>query len=65
MTKNAGSYQSIDQRIDNIRMSETDRLIAKEHMRDADFVADFICRAAENFRSAEGLLSKLFVQRAR
>ena len=61
---NTNAYSSMDQRIDNIRVSESDRQIAKEHMSDADFVADLICRAAENLRSAEGLLSKLFVHRA-
>ena len=35
-----------------------------EHMRDADFVADLICRATEKLRSAEGLLSRLFAHRA-
>lgn len=59
---NMNGYSSMDQRIDNIRVSESDRQIAKEHMRDADFVADLICRATENFRSAEGLLGKLFAR---
>ncbi len=63
MIKNANSYSSMDQRIDSIRVNESDRRIAKEHMRDADFVADLICRAAENLRSAEDLLSRLFVHR--
>jgi hypothetical protein len=61
MIKNVNSYPSMDRRIDCIRVSKSDRQIAKEHMRDADFVAGFICRAAEKFRSAEGLLSRLFV----
>jgi hypothetical protein len=65
MIKNMNSYSSMDQRIDSIHVSQSDRQIAKEHMRDADFVADLICSAAENFRSAEGLLSRLFVQRNR
>ena len=63
MIKNANSYSSMDQRIDSIRVSESDRQIAKEHMRYADFVADLICRATEKLRSAEGLLSRLFVHR--
>ena len=63
MIKNGNSYSSMDQRIDSIRVSESDRQIAKEHMRDADFVADLICRAAEKLRSAEDLLSRLFVHR--
>ena len=63
MIKNANSYSSMDQRIDSIRVSESDRQVAKEHMRNADFVADLICRAAEKLRSAEDLLSRLFVHR--
>jgi len=60
MTKMNG-YSSMDQRIENIRVSESDRQIAKEHMRDADFVADLICRATENLRSTERLLGRRFV----
>jgi translation initiation factor 2 beta subunit (eIF-2beta)/eIF-5 len=63
MIKNAKSCSGMDQRIDSIQVSKSDRQIAKEHMRDADSVADFICRAAEKLRSAEGLLSRLFVHR--
>jgi len=63
MIKNAKSCSSMDQRIDSIHVSESNRQIAKEHMRDADFVADLICRAAKKLRSAEGLLSRLFVHR--
>lgn len=59
ITMNA--YSSMDQRIDNIRVSESDRQTAKEYMHDADFVADLVCRAAESLQSAEGLLSGLFV----
>jgi hypothetical protein len=44
-------------------VSESDRRIAKKHMHDADFVADFICRGAEKLRSAEELLSRLFAHR--
>jgi hypothetical protein len=65
MIKNVNSYPSMDRRIDNLRVSEGDRQIAKEHMRDADFVADLICRATENLRSAEGLLGKLFARPTR
>ena len=62
MIRNANSYSSMDQRIDSIRVSESERQIAKEHMRDADFVADLVCRATEKLRSAEELLSRLFAQ---
>jgi len=56
--KNMNSYSSMDQRIDSIHASRSDRQIAKEHMRDADFVADLVCRASENVRSAERLLRR-------
>ena len=62
MIKNANPYSSMDQRIDSMRVSESERQIAKEHMRDADFVADIVCRATEKLRSAEELLSRLFAQ---
>ncbi len=52
------SYSSMDQRIDSMHASPSDRQIAKEHMRDADFVADLVCRASENVRSAERLLRR-------
>ena len=64
MTKNTNVHSSMDRRIDSIRATESDRQIAKEHMRDADFVADLICRATEKVRSAEELLSRLFAHRA-
>ena len=63
MSKNGNAYSSMDQRIDGIRVSESDRQIAKEHMRDADYVADLVCRATGKLRSAEELLSRLFAQR--
>jgi len=62
--KNMNSYSSMDQRIDCIHASLSDRQIAKEHMRDADFVADLVC-ALREVRSAERLLRRAFGQRAR
>ena len=63
MIRNGSSYSSMDRRIDSIRVSESDRQIAKEHMRDADFVAELVCRAAEKLRSAEEMLSRLLAHR--
>ena len=65
MIKNADSYSSMDRRIDSIRVSESDRQIAKEQMRDADFVADLVCRAAESLRSLGELLNRIFANRVR
>jgi hypothetical protein len=65
MIKNANAYSSMDHRIDSIRVSESDRQIAKEHMHDADFVADVICRAAESLQSVGELLNGMFANRVR
>ncbi len=65
MIRNASPYSSMDRRIDSIRVSESDRQIAKEHMRDADFVADLVCRASENLRSLGEFLNGVFANRAR
>jgi hypothetical protein len=65
MTKKASSNSSMDQRIDALQVSRSDRQIAKEHMRDADAVANLICRAAENLRSVGQLLNGVFANRAR
>jgi hypothetical protein len=65
MIKNANSHSSMEQRIDHIHLSESDRRLAKEQMREADFVADLICRAAGNLRSVGDLLSGVFANRAR
>jgi len=64
MIKNANSYSSMAQRIDGIRMSKNDREVAKEHMQDAELMADLICRACEGVQSAEALLGRLFAPRA-
>jgi len=65
MAKNGKAYSSMDRRIDSIRVSESDRQIAKEQMRDADFVADLVCRASENLRSLGEFLNGVFANRAR
>jgi hypothetical protein len=64
MIKNANSYSSMVQRIEGIRMSKSDRQLAKDHMQDAELMADLICRACEGVQSAEALLGRLFAPRA-
>ena len=64
MIKNANSYSSMVQRIDSIRLSKSDRQLAEEYMRDAEFMAEVICRACEGLRSAETFLSRVFAHRA-
>ena len=65
MTSQLNSHSSMEQRIDQIRLSKSDRRLAKEHMRDADFVTGLICRAAGNLWSVGDLLSGVFANRAR
>lgn len=64
MIRNTSSYHSMAQRIDGIRMSKSDRQLAKEHVQDAERMADLISRACEGVQSAEMLLSRLFSPRA-
>ncbi len=65
MIKNANSYSSMDQRIESIQVSKSDRRIAKKHMRDADSVAGLICRAAQSLRSVGELFNGIFANRVR
>ena len=65
MTSQVNSHSSMERRIDDIHLSKSDQRLAKEYMRDADFAADLICRAAENLRSVGELVSGVFANRAR
>lgn len=65
MTSHMNSHSSMEQRTDDIRLSKSDRRLAKEQMRAADSAADFICRAAESLRSVRELLGGIFANRAR
>lgn len=58
------AYSSMDQRIDAIGASASDREIAKEYMHDAELVADLLQRAGANLRFAGELLNQVFAQRA-
>ena len=64
MIKNANAYPSMAQRIDGVGMSRSDRQRAKEHLRDAELVADLICRACQGVHSTEELLGRLFAHHA-
>jgi len=63
MSKKVNGFSSLDERIEGIRMRESDRRIAKAHMRDADVVADLILRAAEKLRPGKDVLASLFAKR--
>jgi hypothetical protein len=58
------AYPSMDQRIDAIGASASDREIAKEYMHEAELVADLLQRAGANLRFAGELLNQVFAQRA-
>lgn len=64
MITNVNSFPSIVQRIDYIRVSKSDRRIAKECMRNAESVAEIVCRAGANLRAAITFPSNALAQRA-
>jgi len=46
--------------IDNLRISESDRQLARQYLRNGELMADLICRASENLRSAAALVISSF-----
>ena len=64
MSKNLNPYSSMEQRIDHLRVSESDRRIAKEHLRGAEIVVELICRACMNLRSAAQLMGRSLAHHA-
>jgi len=59
---NMNAQTSMDQRIDSIRASESDRQTAREGMHDAELVADLLCRAGNTLRFAGEILGKLLAE---
>jgi hypothetical protein len=59
---NMNAQTSMDQRIDSIRASESDRQTAREEMHDAELVADLLCRAGNTLRFAGEILGKLLAE---
>jgi hypothetical protein len=51
--------------MDHHRMSESDRRLAEESLREGESLADHICRAKDALRSTASLLANYFAQRAR
>lgn len=56
---------SLAQRIENLRLNESERQLASECLRDGELLGDLICRTEENLRSAATLVSSYFLHRAR
>ena len=52
-------------RMDDLRMSESDRRLAAECLRDGESLAGLICRARDAIRSTASLLGDYFAQRTR
>ena len=46
--------------LDQLRISESDRQLAREYLRNGELMADLICRASENLRSAAALVGRSF-----
>jgi len=65
VTENVKSDSSTVDRLDNVRMSERDRALAKAHMRDAELVADLIFRAEADIQSVFALVERGVVGLAR
>ena len=56
---------SLVHRMDDQRMSESDRQAAAEWLRDGESLADFICRATDALRSTASFLEHRFPQRGK
>jgi hypothetical protein len=62
---NMNPHTSMDQHIDAIGASASDREIAKEYMHDAELVAELLCRAGNTLRFAGEILGKLLAEQGR
>jgi len=56
---------SLTHRMDDLRMSESDRRLAAECLREGESLADLICRARDALRTTASLLGNYFAQRTR
>lgn len=56
---------SLVHRIHEHRMSDSDRQVAVESLRDGESLAALMCRASDSIRSGAALLAERFAQRAR
>ena len=63
--EHASPHSGMVQRIDSHCMGECDRQIAEQYLRGGEFMADLICRARQNLRSAASIVSKSFARRAK
>jgi TPR repeat protein len=61
----AAAQPSLGERMEDLRMSESDRQAAAEWLRDGESLADFICRATAALRCTAALLDYYFAQRSR
>ena len=62
--ENADPPSCAMQQLEHIRVSESDRELAREYLRSGELMADLISRASGNLRSAGALVSK-FLARAK
>ena len=63
--ENTSRHSSVVQRIDSLRLSANDRRIVEEYVRNGERLADLICRARTNLRSAVALMSRSLAHRAK
>jgi len=64
MGKDINGHSSLDGRIDEIRMCQSDRLVAKAQIHKADAAAEIFCRAIGTLRDVGHALAHLIVAKA-
>lgn len=64
MGKDINGHSSLDGRIDEIRMCQSDRLVAKAQIHKADAAAEIFCRAIGTLRDGGHALAHLIVAKA-
>jgi len=58
----ADPRSNIARAIDNLRISESDRQLAREYLRNGELMGDLIFQASEKLRSAAALVSSSFAR---
>jgi len=51
--------------LDRLRISESDRQLARECLQNGELMAGLICRAGENLRSAAAIVGRSFTRQVR
>jgi len=60
--EHANVDSSVMRQLEHVRVSESDRELAREYLRNGELMAELISRASGNLRSAGALVSKFFAR---